>query len=118
MRKKIFVIYGIVVVSGIIYFALIKLIGSGIPCVYRNTMGFLCPGCGSSDMLIALSELKIAQAFWCNPFVFLLVCIWTGVGIFYLVKNKMGLGDKRFLKGLTAFSVIASVAFAIARNLY
>ena len=118
MRKRIVIIYGIVAASAVIYFGLIKIVGSGIPCFYRKMTGILCPGCGAGDMLVALSELKIAQAFLCNPFVFLLIAVWTAVAIFYFVKNRMSDGDRLFLKILIIVSIIAAIAFAVIRNVY
>lgn len=118
MRKRILQIYGIAIVCGVIYFALIKLNGSGIPCFYKETTGLLCPGCGASDMLVALSEFKILQAFSYNPLVFALLLLWTAVAIFCFVKNRIRQGDKRILKILLIASIASSIAFSVIRNIY
>lgn len=117
MRKRILIIYGIVIACGIIYFSLIYFKGSGIPCFYRNTLGILCPGCGASDMFVALSQLKIAQAFRYNPYVLITLIVWTCVAIFYFIKNRMNRGDKRFLKILFIASIIAAIVFGVIRNI-
>ena len=68
--------------------------------------------------MVALSEFKVSQAFFCNPLVFTLLAVWTVVAAVYFIKNRFGKNDKRFLTALIIFSVISTVLFTIARNLY
>ncbi len=118
MRTKILKIYGGVLVLGIVYFIAVMLFDAGIPCFYKYTMGFYCPGCGTTDMLVAFSKFKIKQAFFCNPLVFTLSVVWTAVAVAYFIKNRCSKNDKRFLTVLIIFSVISAIAFTVVRNLY
>ena len=48
--------------AGVIYIALFRVFGTGVPCLFRRVTGLLCPGCGMSRALGALSRGDIRQA--------------------------------------------------------
>ena len=41
--------------------------GFGIPCLFHQITGLLCPGCGNSRAALALLRLDIGTALSCNP---------------------------------------------------
>jgi hypothetical protein len=64
--------YGGLLFLGLAYFAFIKLTGWSIPCPFHALTGFLCPGCGITDMFLALFAGDIAGAFAANQLLFVL----------------------------------------------
>jgi hypothetical protein len=41
--------------------------GLGLPCVFRTLTGFLCPGCGNTHAMIALSHGDFLAGLYYNP---------------------------------------------------
>lgn len=117
MRRKIFKIYGIALLVAVIYLVLVLIFDSGFPCFYKSTTGLICPGCGTTDMMLALTELRIADAFFCNPLIFCSLIVWNGVAVFYFVKNRATKADRCFLRILVIISIVATVFFTVFRNL-
>ena len=54
--------------AGALYLVWLRLGGPGIPCPFHLATGLLCPGCGVTTMLVALSRLDIRAAFAANAF--------------------------------------------------
>ena len=48
--------------AGVIYIAGFRIFGHGVPCLFRRVTGLLCPGCGMSRALGAISRGNIRQA--------------------------------------------------------
>ena len=117
MRKKILKIYGIALLVIFIYLVLVWAFGSGYPRFYKSNFGVICPGCGATDMMLALAELRIVDAFFCNPLILVGVTLWSAVAVYYFIKNKATKGDRRFLQILVIITIIAAVSFTVARNL-
>ena len=51
-----------ILLAGTLYVAVFRLLGFGIPCVFRRFTGLLCPGCGMSHALAAVSSGHFRQA--------------------------------------------------------
>ena len=69
MGKKIKV-WCIVLGIGVLYLFWVRTTGLGIPCLFREVTGWLCPGCGITTLFVCLSRLDIQGAFQANPFLF------------------------------------------------
>lgn len=54
--------------AGALYLVWLRLGGPGIPCPFHLVTGLLCPGCGVTTMLVALSRLDVRAAFAANAF--------------------------------------------------
>lgn len=52
----------IVIAVGIAYALFVRLTGWGIPCLFHQWTGKLCPGCGITRMFLALLRLDFATA--------------------------------------------------------
>ena len=57
---------GCFLLAGIIYIAVYRIFGAGVPCLFRRVTGLLCPGCGMSRALGAISRGDILQAMQYN----------------------------------------------------
>ena len=66
-----------VLVVGIAYYFIHKYTGFGFRCLFRETTGFLCLACGTTHLFMNLFQLKIKEAFECNPVVFFM---WPVIG--------------------------------------
>ena len=64
VQKKILLIYAVLIVIGITYTVLIYMTGFGIPCMFNRFTGYLCPGCGTSRMALAMLRLDFSSAFF------------------------------------------------------
>lgn len=102
---------GFLGVGGLTYLKVwLPLTGIGIPCVFREVTGFLCPGCGMTRLVLALLEFDIAQAFRYNMLVFFLVPLY----FLYLMlewRNK-----SKHANILIRVMLIMTIVFGILRN--
>lgn len=71
------------VILGLGYYMLICLTGYSLDCPFRELTGYLCPGCGTTRMVLLLGRGRLREAFFCNPVVF---CTLPGAAVFYLAK--------------------------------
>lgn len=81
-----------VILAGLLYYAIVRILGFGIPCPFRAITGLLCPGCGTSRLAVALLQLDFKEAFLVQPvvFVFLLplaVC-FAKMGVDYVKTGE------------------------------
>lgn len=68
--RDVLCLYGGFLLLGLAYLAFVRLTGWRIPCPFYTVTGFLCPGCGITRMMVALSLPDLAAAYAANPAVF------------------------------------------------
>ncbi|MBQ3100354.1 MAG: DUF2752 domain-containing protein [Clostridia bacterium] len=117
MRKRILKIYGITLTVGLIYYLWIRLTGLSVPCLYYETTGYLCPGCGTSRMFLHLAKFDVTAAFNSNPAVFSLLVFWNAVALFCFIGKPAIFKNKRFLYLSLALSVFLLLIFCFIRNI-
>jgi hypothetical protein len=71
----------IILLVGLAYAAFVRLTGWGIPCIFYQLSGKLCPGCGISRMFLALLKLDFRRALQCNALVLLLLPVAAALGL-------------------------------------
>lgn len=105
---------------GVAYYVFYRLTGIGIKCPTNLALGILCPTCGISRMLLALSQLDIASAAYYNAAVLVLLPVWTAALISYTVEYiKSGSKTpKKWHRAVFAASVALLVAYGVARNVW
>lgn len=54
-----------------------------IPCLFKSSFGFNCPGCGLTTAFISLLKLDFKNAFDCNGLIFVIVPF----AFYYLSKD-------------------------------
>lgn len=109
--KKLTVLGG-VGFAGLIYLKVwLPLTGVGVPCVFRELTGFLCPGCGITRLCLALIDIDLYQAFRFNMLVFLLVPMYV---IYLLMSRK---GWKKTSSMMMGAMVVITLLFGILRNI-
>ncbi len=89
MKKTIIKIYKHILIVCVPYFVFTRVTGFGIPCVFRRTTGFMCPGCGATRMFISLAKLDFKSAFHYNSALFVLFPLWNAIALMcYLGKPR------------------------------
>lgn len=115
VTKKFFVLFLI----GILYLIWCRVTGIHIPCLFRMKTGLYCPGCGVTDMFVALSKLEFIEAFNFNPVIFTLSPIWC-VMIFFVVRRYILSGEFK-INNLESIIIWLSIAcliiFSLIRNI-
>ena len=117
MRKKVLKIYAWILGITVPYLIWFLITGIGIPCFYRETIGFLCPGCGVSRMFINMFKLDFSAAFMCNPVMFVLFFIWNGIGILCIVDKFEFLRKTKFIFISFILTMVVLVLYGILRNM-
>ena len=119
-RKRVLGISILVLCMGMLYGIFVLRTGIAIPCLFRLVTGFKCPGCGVTQMCVALLQLDFKEAFYCNQMLFLLLPVLGAVFLKYIVeyvktgKRHMG----RLQNGIIYVSIALLLVFAVFRNIY
>ena len=92
--------------------------GFGIPCMFNRFTGYLCPGCGTSRMALAMLRLDFSSAFRFNPVAFVTVILWLMISIGCFAGRPAALRNERVLQGLVYVNIAAYLIFAVLRNLW
>ncbi len=77
------------------------------PCPIHYYTGLLCPGCGATRALAALTHLHLAEAWRLNPLLFLLLPL----AVLYCIRPR-----KLHPLAIAALATI-TILFTVARNL-
>lgn len=117
IRKSIMRIYGSIFVVGILYVIWIKATGYMIPCMYVTTSGFLCPGCGTTRMLLSLLQLRFVDTYTYNPVTFCLFFFWNGIALLSFWGKWPIVRNKRVLFGCFYLSLAVMLGYWIVRNI-
>lgn len=114
VTRKLVILAGAVLV-GVLYFVWIKMTGIAIPCVVQRVTGWKCPGCGITTLFYCLFQLRIQDAFWANPFLFVTMpfLIYESIR-----EGLFGPTNSRWNNGFLIGYLILLIAFGVFRNLY
>lgn len=115
MKKKVLKIYAYILIIGGVYALWGLLTGKFIPCFYRLTTGFECPGCGITRMFISMFKLDFVSAFHYNPFMFVMFFFWNAIGILCMFDKVKFVQRPRFLYTCFYISLGLMVIFTFYR---
>ena len=104
----------VVLIVSPLYLLFVERTGIGVPCVFRLTTGYLCPGCGMTHAMIHLLHLDFRGAFMENP---LSVTLFPLL-LFYLLYRKTK-KDDHFAPWELVFlglGVVICIVFMVYRN--
>ena len=106
----------------VFYYIIVRIIGFGIPCIFRVITGFKCPGCGVSRMLMALLQLDLKGAFLENRVLFvmlpLLVFIIVRAAYLYVTQKKPGKTAAAITKILYPALIVILLLWGVLRNIW
>lgn len=117
VRKRILIIYAVVIGIGALYTVLIYTTGFGIPCLFNQITGLQCPGCGTSRMALAVMRFDFADGFMYNPVAFVTVPVWVLISIGCYIGHPASLRQGKVLLRIFYVNVAAYIVFGIVRNL-
>jgi len=104
---------------GVGYFLWIILTGIYIPCIFRFATNLRCPACGITHMIINIAKLEFKTAYLCNPLLFVLFPVVTGMFAYsewhFIKKGKRPVGVYNILVWLL---VGVLIIYAVVRNIY
>ena len=70
MKKRIkhdTIVFCVIALFAIAYYIIIKVTGFSIPCMVKLITGLECPTCGTTRMMLSLTQLHIKEAYSYNP---------------------------------------------------
>ena len=111
--------YVIVFAICLAYLIFVLTFGWGIPCVFYEITGLMCPSCGVSRMFIAMSKLDFRTAFFCNPFLFI-----TGPVIIFCIAYsdfryvKYGSNSLGKASAILWIEIALAVLYGVLRNFF
>lgn len=118
MSKKL-IITGLAGVVCIAYYFLLTFFNVGIPCLFHEITGLLCPGCGITRMILSILHLDFKSAFQYNPVIF----VFSPVIIYFIIRLYVSwLKSKSYKLSLfenivVYIMLIVLLIFGIIRNL-
>lgn len=109
--------YAVFLGAGLLYFAFVTETGLSLPCPIRAATGFLCPGCGITQLFLSLAQGDLSGAWAANPALCLagpLLLTLLAADEYAYIRTGRGKEWPRWLSGLLlAFFLL----FAVGRNL-
>ena len=110
---------GLVGVVFIMYYILVAHFHVSVPCMFHEVTGLLCPSCGVTRMILALSRLDFKSAYRYNQVLF----IFSPLLLYFIVKTYIYWVTGRVLqlnqveKCLGVGLIIVLVMFGRCRNM-
>ena len=98
-RGRLGLLLGLLAYFSLVYWLFPRL---GIGCVFRDVLGFPCPGCGMSRAFLALLRLDVVAAFRYNPLIFGMPYVF--VYLFFDLKPERL--HRRILLGIGVLALI------------
>ena len=117
VRKRIMIIYAVILAAGISYTVLIFRTGFGIPCLFNRVTGLLCPGCGTSRMALSVMRLDIASAFRYNPVAFVTVPAWAFISLCCFTGYPDVLCREKNILRILYVNIALYAVFCVVRNM-
>ena len=109
--------YALFVGAGLLYFVFVIETGLSLPCPIRAATGFLCPGCGITQLFLSLGRGDFSGAWAANP----ALCLAGPILLALLVADeyayiRTGRG-KAWPSWLSGILLVFFLLFAVGRNL-
>ena len=116
--RCVLLLYGAVLLLLLGYYAAVRLLNVGLPCLVYKIFGIYCPSCGVSRMCVALLRGDLVGGFWYNPFAFFALPILFAVlcrqTVLYVMRGEHRLSR---IERVTLWTLLcASILFGILRN--
>ena len=117
--RKVIIISASLLAAGCAYAVFFSKTGIGIPCVFRKLTGFMCPGCGTTRMLVSLFRFDFVAAWNYNPVV--LCMLPVGAVLLTLSIKRYIIGDSNKMsraETVTEYIMLfVLIAFGVLRNI-
>ena len=80
-KRRLLVGGGALLALGLGYALWVRLTGLAVPCLFHAVTGRLCPGCGVTQMCLALLRWDWAAAWEANPVLLMMLPVLTVIGV-------------------------------------
>lgn len=99
------------------YYLLVSMTPIVIPCVFHEITGLLCPGCGVTRMLLAISRGEFVEAFGYNPALFVLLPVLAADLFWYTyLYIRYGRVKSRIHSAVMWTAIVILLVFGVWRN--
>lgn len=104
---------------GFTYLIAVRITGLAIPCIFNKLTGLLCPACGITRSIAAVSRLDFYSAFGYNKALFILMPIIAALILSEEIRYiKSGKREPLLISKIILWIMIALlIGFGIIRNL-
>lgn len=116
MQKRLVRIYSIIFAAGFAYLIFVRITGIKLPCIFYETTGLLCPGCGITRMFVQLSCFNIKKAFMYNPVCFVSVAFWLTFSVLLFIGKPKYFRNAKLLYIFMYINFAALILFGLLRN--
>ncbi|MBQ9162210.1 MAG: DUF2752 domain-containing protein [Clostridia bacterium] len=111
--------YSVILCVAAAYLVFVLCTGMGIPCLFHESTGLKCPGCGISRMLASLVRFDVVSAFWYNPFLFttgpLIIAYLACCEVKYVRFGDRQMGKWEIIMWV---ELALAIAYGILRNVF
>lgn len=101
---------------GIAYYVWLLVTHIAIPCMFHKITGWLCPGCGITNLFLSLGRLDFKGAFHANPFLFVTGPLLLAEIVYDWIRQSRNKPNPRWNKILLWVYVAALCIFGVLRN--
>ncbi len=117
-NRKGWVVYVLLILSGLAYYIWVRLTGIAIPCLFHAVTGFRCPGCGVTTMAMCLAGGDWAGAFQANPFLCATLPLIAAQIVYAEVRRNRGKELPGWNRRCLAVYTALLCLFGAARNIW
>ena len=117
VRKRILIIYTVILAAGALYTLMIFRTGFGFPCLFNRVTGLLCPGCGTSRMALSVMRLDFASAFRYNPAAFVTIPAWVVISLCCFTGYPDILCREKNILRILYANIALYAVFCVVRNM-
>ena len=118
-RRRVLTAGGALLAFGLGYALWVRLTRLAVPCLFRAVTGRLCPGCGVTQLCLALLRLDWAAAWNANPVLLMMLPVLALLGGRLTVRYvRVGSTAGPKWEGVFMWAMAALlIAWGVARNL-
>ena len=118
-KQHLFVIGGALLGLGLSYAVWLRLTGLAVPCLFRAVTGRLCPGCGVTQLCLALLRWDWAAAWSANPVLLLMLPLLAVLGVRLAVRyvREDGAAGPKWESTLLWTMTALLIVWGVVRNL-
>ena len=103
------------------YYIINRYTGFFVPCLFREITGYKCPGCGVTHLVFDLLNLKIADAFYENPLIFIslpFIIVYYIYRVYIYIYNKKDQILTKVPNYVWNILIVITILYGILRNIF
>ena len=118
-KRRLWIGGGALLGLGLSYAVWLRLTGLAVPCLFRAVTGRLCPGCGVTQLCLALLRWDLAEAWSANPVLLLMLPVMAVLGVRLAVRyvRENGAAGPKWESALLWAMTALLIIWGVVRNL-